>query len=355
MKINYKKILFAVVVAILLIFLVYNKLIKSSQTGAAQTGAGKKQAAIVSVAVVNPTSIEEKIFTTGTIMANEEVDLASEVSGKVIKISFNEGSKVKKGDLLVKINDSELQALLLKTTYSKKLAEEKEFRQKKMLEKEAISKEEYDVALSELNKLDAEIQQIKAQIEKTEIRAPFDGVIGLRTVSEGSYINPSTTVATLQNINPLKIDFSVPEKYFNQVKTGNQISFTIQGLKKTFIGKVYAIEPKIDPNTRTLKMRAISKNDNLELFPGSFALVELVLRKIDNAIVIPTEALTSDIKGQKVYVINKGKAFERQVVTGIRQDRSIQIVNGINAGDTIVTKGILNVKQGGPVKITEQK
>lgn len=355
MKKNFKKIIFSVLAIILVVFLVYNKLIKTSSTGAAQTGPGKKQAAVVSATVVSPSLIEEKIFTTGTIMANEEVDLASEVSGKVIRISFNEGSKVKKGDLLVKINDSELQALLLKTTFSKKLAEEKEFRQKKMLEKEAISKEEYDVALSELNKIDAEIQQIKAQIEKTEIRAPFDGVIGLRTISEGSYINPSTTVAMLQNINPLKIDFSVPEKYFSQIKAGNQITFSIQGINKTFTGKVYAVEPKIDPNTRTLKIRAISKNDNLELFPGSFAQVELVLRRIENALVVPTEALTSDIKGQKVYVINNGKAFERQVVIGIRQDRNIQIVNGIGVGDTVVTKGILNVKQGGAVKITEIK
>ncbi len=352
MKKNYKKIVFTIIGAVLLLFLVYNKLIKSS-SGAEKTGPVKKQAAIISAVVINPSTIEEKIFTTGTIMANEEVDLASEVSGKVVKISFNEGTKVKKGDLLVKINDSELQALLLKTMYSKKLAEEKEFRQRKMLEKEAISKEEYDVALSELNKLDAEIQQIKAQIEKTEIRAPFDGVIGLRTVSEGSYINPSAYVAKLQNINPLKIDFSVPEKYFNRVNVGNQISFTVQGLDKKFTGKVYAIEPKIDPNTRTLKLRAICKNDKLELFPGSFAQVELVLRKIDNALVIPTEALTSDIKGQKVFVINGGKAFERQVVTGIRQDRNIQIVSGINEGDTVVTKGILNIKPGGPVKITE--
>ncbi len=352
MKKNFKKIISYSAAIIIIVLLVYNKISKTSSSDVLQTGGKKKQASIVSVVVVNPTLIEEKIFTNGTIMANEEVDLASEVSGKVIKISFNEGSKVKKGELLVKINDSELQALLLKTTYSKKLAEEKEFRQRKMLEKEAISKEEYDVALSELNKLDAELQQIKAQIEKTEIRAPFDGIIGLRTVSEGSYINPSTNVASLQNINPLKIDFSIPEKYFNQVKAGNQITFNVQGINKTFNGKVYAVEPKIDQNTRTLKIRAISKNDNLELFPGSFAQVELVLRRIEDALVVPTEALTSDVKGQKVFVVNDGKAVERQVIVGIRQDRNIQIINGVNVGDTVVTKGILNVKQGGIVKIT---
>lgn len=354
MKKNFKKIIVSVILILFVLFLVYNKISKSSLQDSSDTK-GKKQDAIVSAFIVNPTTIEEKIFTTGTILANEEVNLASEVSGKVTKISFNEGAKVKRGDLLVKINDSELQALLLKTTYSKKLAEEKEFRQRKMLEREAISKEEYDVALSELNKLDAEIQQIKAQIEKTEIRAPFDGVVGLRSVSEGSYINSSTIVATLQNVNPLKIDFSVPEKYFNQVKAGNQITFTIQGLDKKFSGKVYAVEPKIDANTRTLKMRAVSKNDNLELFPGSFAQVELVLRRIENAFVIPTEALTSDIKGQKVFVISNGKSYERPVVVGIRQDRNIQILSGINSGDTVVTKGILNVKPGGAVKISEIK
>ncbi len=303
--------------------------------------------------IVKPQKLQNKIIVTGTVLPNEEVEIRSEISGKVEKIFFKEGGKVKKGDLLVKVDDSELQAQLLKTQYQKKLAEEKEFRQRMLLEKEAISKQEYDIARTELNTLEAEIQLIKARIDKTEIRAPFDGVIGLRYVSEGSYISPATKISTLQNIDTLKIEFAVPEKYAKLVNIGDKINFKVQGSDKTYSAVIYAIDPKIDPATRTLQVRAIFPNKNYEILPGAFAEIEVILEEIPNAILIPAESLIPSAEGNKVFIYNDGKAFERKVETGTRTERFVEIKSGIKSGDTVITTGLLQLKSGFKVKINQ--
>ncbi|MCU7499258.1 MAG: efflux RND transporter periplasmic adaptor subunit [Bacteroidota bacterium] len=302
--------------------------------------------------VVTPGKLSDRIVSTGTVLANEEVQLKSEVSGKITRILFKEGSYVKKGSLLVKINDADLQAQLKKTNYKYELAKAREYRQKMMLKREAISQEDYDAALNELQTQEADIQLIKAQIDKTEIRAPFNGVVGLKSVSEGSYITPSDRIATLQSINPVKIDFSIPEKYYSTVKTGTQINFRIQGSDKVFSGKIYAVEPKIDPNSRALLIRAISRNEKSEIYPGAFANIEIVLREMNDALMIPTQSLVPDFKGQKVFVVKNGRALSVPVNTGIRQESTIQITGGISQGDTLITTGLLQLRPNMPVRIS---
>ncbi|MGE5400627.1 MAG: efflux RND transporter periplasmic adaptor subunit, partial [Ignavibacteriales bacterium] len=276
-----------------------------------EQGTGRRGDMKISVKgyVIKPETLDDEITTTGSVLANEEVELRSEIPGKIVRILFKEGSFVKKGTLLVKINDADLQAQLLKANYKVKLAKDREYRQKAMLKREAISQEDYEAALNDLNTLEADVQLIRAQIDKTEIRAPFDGIIGLKSVSEGSYISSANRIANLQNISQVKVDFTIPEKYFGVVKSGSEIKFRVQGSDKTFIGKIYAVEPKVDPASRTLQIRAISPNTKSELYPGSFANIDILLRKIDNAILIPTEALAPDLKGQKVFVVKKGKAL----------------------------------------------
>ena len=307
----------------------------------------------VKVKIVNESGLVDKIYTSGTILADEEVELKSEISGKIVKIYFIEGSRVNKGDLLIKTNDSELKAQLLKANYRKKLAEEKEERYKAMMEKDAVSKEEYDVSLNELNTINADIQLIEAQIDKTEIKAPFSGIIGLKSVSEGSYLSPNVSIASLQNISRIKIDFSIPEKYSGIIKDGRQISFKMQGNNNQYTGTVYAVEPKIDRETRTLKVRAISSNIKSEIYPGAFAEIELSLQEIDKAILIPTEAVVPDIEGQKVFLFNQGKAVSVAIETGIRREGLVQIIKGIQPGDTLITSGIMQIRPGMPVKIAE--
>ncbi|HEX2866503.1 MAG TPA: efflux RND transporter periplasmic adaptor subunit [Ignavibacteriales bacterium] len=302
--------------------------------------------------VVRPGKLSDRIVSTGTVLANEEVQLKSEVSGKITKILFKEGSFVRRGTLLVKINDADLQAQLAKANYKLQLAKDKEYRQKMMLKREAISQQDYDAALSELQSDEADIQLLKAQIDKTEIRAPFDGTVGLKAISEGSFISPSDRIATLQNLNPVKIDFSIPEKYYSTVKTGTQINFRIQGSDKDFSGKIYAVEPKIDPSSRSLQIRAICRNDKAEIYPGAFANIEIVLREIPDALLVPTQSLVPDLKGQKVFVARGGRALSVPVKTGIRQEKTIQITGGLSVGDTVITTGLLQIRPNMPVRIS---
>jgi membrane fusion protein (multidrug efflux system) len=306
----------------------------------------------VDVTVINPKPLEITVQTVGTILSNEEVDLKSEISGKIVKINFKEGTFVKKGSLLIKINDADLQALLKKTELKKNLAEDKEFRQRKLLEINGTSQEYYDAALNELNSLKAEIEEIKVRIDKTEIVAPFDGVIGLRFISEGSYITPTTKIAAIQNNNPVKIDFSISQKYSNQIAVRDKIKFKIPTSGKIFSADVYAIEPRIDESTRTLKVRAVLNNFNNELIPGSFVEVELNLENLKNAITIPTQSVVPDISGEKVFLYRSGQAIQIKIETGLRTEEEIQILNGLQEGDTVITSGILQLKPKTKVKIT---
>ncbi|MDZ7689954.1 MAG: efflux RND transporter periplasmic adaptor subunit [Balneolaceae bacterium] len=302
---------------------------------------------------VKPDTVSDVIYTTGTLIANEEIELRSEVSGLITEIYLQEGRTVTKDDLLIKINDSELQAQLARAQYRLDLAEERELRQEKLLEKGGISQEDYDATLNEVNVLRSEVALIKAQITKTEIRAPFDGQVGLKYVSDGSYISPSTKIASLQSINPIKIDFSIPERYASKVQEGDQIRFTVQGTEEQFIGDIYAIEPKINSDTRTLQIRARSDNQDQKLIPGAFADLQLTLETITDARMIPTISLVPELQGQKVYIYRDGQVVEQSVQTGIRTQSKIQITEGIQFGDTILTTGLLQVRPGMQVQLQQ--
>ncbi len=339
-------------VGLLIIFLIALPKLSTSKGDNSANAAANKKILSVNVHVVKAQKLDNKVLTSGTVMANEEVELKSEVSGKITKILFKEGSYVKEGDLLVKINDAELQAQQKKAKYDLKLLEDKEYRQKTLLNKEAISQAEYDATLNELNTHKADVELIQAQITKTEISAPFSGIVGLKNVSEGSYITPSVVIATLQNVNPVKVDFSIPEKYAGSVNTGDQVNFKVEGVSENYIGKVYAIEPKINPVTRTLQLRAVCPNKNGKIHPGAFADVELVLKQIDNAIMVPSQAIIPELKGQKVYLLKNNVVVPKSVETGVRTDTKVQVTNGLTENDTLITSGILQVRPGTPVTIS---
>ncbi|MBK6641086.1 MAG: efflux RND transporter periplasmic adaptor subunit [Bacteroidetes bacterium] len=215
-----------------------------------------------------------------------------------------------------------------------------------------ISKEEFEELQNTLDANKADVKFLKAQIEKTEIRAPFDGVIGLRTVSEGSYVSTDKVIATLQQINPVKIDFSLPEKYSSRIKSGGSISFTVEGNKETFKGTIYAIEPKIEAATRTVNIRARCDNSDASLLPGSFAKIQLVLDKTDKALMIPTQAVIPVLKGKKVFVTQNGIAVSRMIDTGVRTESQIEVSEGLMAGDTVLVTGIMQLRDSVPVKVS---
>lgn len=341
------------VIAVLAIVKIKFFPVNTGQNMASQQG--KPQVAQVTAYIVMHQKLDNRIFISGTLLSNEEVNLMPEVAGKITGIFFKEGERVKEGELLVKINDQDLQAQLKKLQLQEKLASEKEERQKKLLAINGISQEEYDATLTQLNSTAADIEVLKAQISKTQIIAPFDGTVGLKNISEGSYVTPGTQIAKIQQTDPMKLDFSIPEKYSSIVGKGDSIRFTLQGSEENFGGKIYAIEPKIEMSTRSVQLRGICSNKKGKLFPGAFAKIELLLKEIPNSILIPTEAIIPELKGQKVFLYKSGKAQPQKVETGIRTDTQIQITSGLLAGDTVITTGIMQLKPDALVNIMERK
>lgn len=301
--------------------------------------------------IITPKYLSEMINSTGTLMADEETDLSFETSGRIVEIYFDEGTHVRKGDLMAKINDRPLQAQLQKLGAQKRLIEEREFRQKSLLDRDAISQEAYDQVVTELQVIKADIALIEARIAETEIRAPFDGVVGLRHLSEGSYANPNTKIARLVKNKPLKIEFSVPERYSGEIASGFPINFRVDGITDTFSARVYAIEPKIDIGTRTVLVRAKYPNIKEELQPGRFTGITLQLSQTDNAVAIPTEALIPEMEGEKVFVYKSGLAQPKYVSTGLRTESHIEITRGLEFGDTILTSGVMQLRPDMPVEI----
>jgi membrane fusion protein (multidrug efflux system) len=303
----------------------------------------------VTVEVIEPRALAELVSSTGTLLATESVELQAEVNGKITAINFVEGTRVREGDLLVKLNDADLQARRLAAAYQVSLAERRERRVAELLTQGFVIPDDYDSALNELNVRRAELALTDAQIAETEIRAPFEGVAGLRYVSEGAFVDATTKIATLQRIDALKIDFAVPEKYLDRVRIGAPLSFTVAGRSKRYAGSVYAYDPRIDAETRTLLIRALCPNPGEELLPGSFANVDLTLGETEQALLVPAEALIPDFEATFVFVVVDGHAERREVRTGMRTASRVEILTGLDPGDAVVTSGLLQLKPGSPV------
>ena len=301
--------------------------------------------------VIRPQALTDGITTVGNLLPDEEVDLSFETSGKIVAINFQEGAAVRKGELLAKVNDRPLQAQLKRYEAQLKLAEDRVYRQSALLERDAVSQEAYEQARTELATLNADIDIVRSNIALTELRAPFDGIIGLRNVSEGAYASPSVVVAKLTKISPLKIDFFVPERYASQIHPGTSLSFTIEGRQERFEATVYATESQVDVTTRTLAVRARYPNARGRLLPGRFASVEIRMHEIPDAIAVPTEAIVPEMGVDKVFLYRGGKTHAVDVTTGLRTESQIQIINGLSVGDTLITSGTLQLREGLPVQL----
>ncbi len=309
----------------------------------------------VTAFIIKSEKLENIVYASGTIVANEEVELKPEISGKIIALPLQEGTMVTKNQLLLKINDVDFQAQLKKLQLEYELASAQLKRQSELLKINGISQEDIEIAENKVSTIKADIDYTQSQIAKTEIHAPFNGVIGLKNVSDGSYVTAGTSIANVLQIDPVKIDFSVSERYAPYMHKGIKVLFDIDGLKKEMEGEVYAVEPKIDINTRTIQVRAICPNKNAEIFPGAFARIQILLKDIDDAIMIPTEAVIPELRGKKVYIIKNGKAQSIHIETGVRTSLKVQVLDGLKIGDTLVTTGIMQLKPDAPVKIMQIK
>jgi membrane fusion protein (multidrug efflux system) len=315
-------------------------------------GGGQADAPMrVDATVLRPGTVTEQIRTTGTLRADESVELTAESGGKVTAIRFEEGNRVEKGELLVQINDAELRAEKKRLEHELELASDRAERQKTLLAEGGVSQEEYDATANEVEVLKAELSLVEAQIEKKTIRAPFSGVVGLRQVSEGAYVSPQTAITTLQRLNPIKVDFSVSEKYASQVRPGQSISFSVRSLDRRIQGQVYATNTQVNPETRTLQLRARAPNPSGTLRPGMFADVTVTLGTITDAIVVPSFAVVPTLGGQRVFVVEGDTARPRNVALGVRTDSTVQVTDGLALGDTVITSGIQDLRAGLPIRI----
>ena len=348
---KFKHIIYILLVAGIVALVIYRISDNKKENNQGKQKSGGPATVTVIGMVLKPQEFAENLSLSGTLEANEQIEIRSEVSGIVESIKFKEGSKVSKGQILFTVNDLELRARLAKVQTAQRLAAENERRAKLLLAKEAISQEEYDISEADFQFARAESQLVAAQLAKATVRAPFSGTIGLRYISQGTYVTPTTPIARLVNTDQLKITFSIPEKYSSQIAINDRITFTTTNAKEQYTATIYAIEPEVELTTRTLKMRAIADNMEGKLIPGTFANVFLPLAIVKDALLVPTESLIPIQNGKKIFVSENGLAKEVIVETGSRTESSVNVLSGLKPGDTILTSGVMMLRNGTPVKV----
>ena len=340
------------VIFILILSLVIISCEDKKKDAAPSAGAQMQQQVITADALIVATrQLSADIEIPGTILANETTEIHPEVSGRVVQLNVREGTFVSKGALLAKLYDGDLQAQLRKLDVQLKIAEQTEKRQAELLKIQGISQQEYDLSLLQVSNLKADIDIVREAVRKTEIRAPFSGKLGLKNISDGAYVTSATVITTISQVNLLKIQFNVPEKYGSQLRTGQSINFTVDGSNKTYTANIIAAEVKMDENTRSLAIRGIVKNSDASLIPGVFAKVKIVLGQNENAIMIPTIVVQPQGRQKLVYLYKGGKSIPADITTGIRDSSNVQVLTGLSVGDTVITTGLLFLRPGADVKL----
>jgi len=324
---------------------------KAQVAGRPPAGAGPRPAPLAAEGyIIELQTVRETVPSLGTLRPNESVTIVAESSRRVVAIHFEEGASVRKGDLLFKLDDAALRADLMRLEGRHGLAVATEARQADLMAQKLVSTQDYDRARSELQAIMGEIEVLKVQLAQTEIRAPFAGRVGLRRVSDGAYVNPNTVLTTLQDVSQLKLDFTLPERYSADVRKGQTFTFGVEGRPGAYTGRVAAVDPAVDPATRSVVVRGIVPNPGGALTAGASASVEFEVRSAEG-ILIPTRALVPSIKGHSVFVLRDGKAAEQEVRIGVRTSDQVQILSGLKKGDVLLTSNLLRLRAGIPVKL----
>jgi len=314
-------------------------------------GAGARPPVRADAFIVRTKTLLDNIEIPGSLVSNETTEIHPEVAGRITGIYFKEGAYVNRGALLVKLNDADLQAQKRKLLVQLQVARQNEQRSEQLLKIQGISRQDYETIALQVNNVNADLAVVQTQIEKTNIRAPFSGKIGLRMVSPGAYISPTSIISTISQPNQLKLDFTVPERYINQIDYGKIVNFKIDGSNRTYAARVIASESNITQDTRTLQVRASVQGTISGLVPGNFAKVTLNFEPDPNAIVIPSQAIIPQARGKKVYVYDNGQAKFIDVTTGVRDSANVQITSGLKVGDTVLITGLLALKPEGKVML----
>jgi len=325
---------------------------KSQSPGQNGSNAQKSGPLPVEALLVKTETISNAIEVTGTILPNEVTEIRPEINGRLVYLNLREGGVVRKGDLLAKIFDGDLQAQLKKLKVQLQIANKTEERQRELLKINGISQQDYDLSLLAVNNLQADIELIEVTISRTEIRAPYAGRIGLKRVSPGAYISPSNILTTISETERLRVEFSVPEKYSSELNIGLDIRFYVEGSGTQYNAVVSARESSVDQTTRNLTVRADIRAADKYLLPGSFAKVRIILGRDDSAIMIPTQSIIPVARGKQIVVLNDGQIEFRNIRTGVRDSARVQVVEGLSTGDTLITTGLMFLRPDSKVKVT---
>lgn len=317
---------------------------------AAANAAPKPNTGVIAadVIVCKTTIVDAAVELNGSVVANDFVELRPEISGRIISLNVKEGTSVGKDVLIAKLFDEDLQAQLRKNQAQLSIAQANEQRLKKLLDVNGVNQQEYDQVVAQVASLNADIDFVKAQIRKTEIRTPFAGKLGLRTVSNGAYVTPQNIITTVQANNGLKVDFNVPENYANLIKIGHSVDAEFEGKPNKIKATINAIESRIDQTTRNLKVRATLASNDISI--GAFAKI-LLPQVSRNAITVPSNAIIPDTRNKKVFVLKNGKAQSVVVETGIRTKDAVEVISGLNVGDTVAVSALLYLRPDAPAKV----
>jgi len=303
--------------------------------------------------IVKHMQVSDKAELPGSIIANEETEIHPEISGRLVYLNINEGKNVSKGTLLARIFDGDLQAQLKKLQVQLAVAEQTVNRMGELRKIDGVSQQEYDLSVLQVNTIRADMEIVRTNITRTEIRAPFGGTLGLKNISAGAYISPATTLTTIRQNSQLKLDFTLPEKFTTSIRIGQLVDFTIEGNPKTYTAKVIAAESGLQENTRSLNIRALVTNNDGKLLPGIFAKVATNFNTNPNGLMVPSQAILPQARGKKVIIYRGGIASFVDVVTGLRDSALVQIISGVNEGDTVITTGLMSLKPDAKISITK--
>ena len=339
---------------ILVLLLIFSSCESKEKNNTNNTSNSSKQLSVDAV-IVEGQYLKTTFTTNGRLMPNEQVRLMPEIAGRVIEINFDEGAFVKKGNLLVKIDDRIYLAEKKKLEAQLALADKDLERNQNLFKSEAVSEEELDMSKNAVEILKAELEIVKTNIDRCNIRAPFDGIAGFREVSLGAFLSNSDVITTFSQIQPIKLEFEVPENLRKYINANDTVNFEIHGSDELYQAKIYAIDQITNEVNNTFRIRALKPNLKTTLSPGNFTSVNIILKESENAILIPTDAVKPSMTKKEVYVVRNGKAVAQEIKTGDRREKLIEITAGINIGDTILTTGLLQVRDSMQVEVNIKK
>jgi membrane fusion protein, multidrug efflux system len=325
---------------------------KKNDQNAAKPGAAKGPM-MVQGYIVKTGAVSEPLELPGNLLPMEETEIHPEVNGRITGLYIKEGTMISKAALMVKLFDGDLQAQLKKLKVQLQIAEKTEERSRELLKINGISQQDYDLSFLQVSNIKADIELIETNIDKTEIRAPYSGKVGFKNVSMGAYITPATIITTIRQINQLKLQFSIPEKYASKIVYGQMIPFTVAGSSQKFLAKVYATESVVSETTRGLNIRCMVQQSNNALVAGGFAKVDMDFSKNDNAILVPAQAIVPQARGKKLVLYKDGIAVFADVQTGVRDSANVEIISGIKPGDTIVTTGLMGIRPQAKINLSK--